>query len=124
MAKRKIEDEAEARRCLSAVKAEGGDIRRWAGAHGIDGRSLHAWRVNFARWDREDPARRSRRARSARVATSTALVELLPASDGRRRPSLSGTCRYVLEVNGGRVEFGDDFSEPTLRRVVGILRTC
>jgi hypothetical protein len=51
MTKRKIEDEAEARRCLSAVEAEGGDIRRWAGAHGIDGRSLHAWRVNFARWD-------------------------------------------------------------------------
>jgi hypothetical protein len=31
----------------------------------------------------------------------------------------------VLEVNGGaRLEFGDDFSEPTLRRVVGILRAC
>jgi hypothetical protein len=60
----------------------------------------------------------------ARATTSTALVELVPASLDPRTRSLSSTCRYVLEVNGGRVEFGDDFSEPTLRRVVGILRTC
>jgi hypothetical protein len=124
MAKRKIEDAAEARRCLMAVEAEGGDIRRWAGAHGIDGRSLHAWRVNFAREGREDRAPHRRRLQSARAATSTALVELVPASHDHRMPSLSSPRRYVLEVNGGRVEFGDDFSEPTLRRVVGILRSC
>ena len=124
MAKRKIEDEAEARRCLMAVEAEGGDIRRWAEAHGIDGRSLHAWRVNFARWGQGDRAPHRRRSRPVRAGTSTALVELVPASHDRRMSSSLGTCRYVLEVNGGRVEFGDDFSEPTLRRVVGILRTC
>lgn len=124
MAKRKIEDESEARRCLLAVEAEGGDIRRWAGAHGIDGRSLHAWRVNFARWGRGDRARHGRRSRPAGAPTSTALVELIPASHDRRMLSPLGTRRYVLELNGGRVEFGDDFSEPTLRRLVGILRTC
>lgn len=123
MARRKIEDEAEALRCLSAIEAEGGDIRRWACEHGIDGRSLHAWRVNFARWGKGNSAPRRRRAQVARSTTSTALVELVPSRD-RRAPSLSGTCRYMLEVKGGRVEFGDDFSEPTLRRVVGILRTC
>jgi hypothetical protein len=124
MARRKIEDEAEARRCLSAVEAGGGDIRGWAREHGIDGRSLHAWRVNFARWGKVNPIRRRRRAQSAGHSTSTALVELVPASLERRMPSSSGTCRYVLEVNGGRVEFDDNFSEPTLRRVLGILRSC
>jgi hypothetical protein len=107
-----------------AVEAEGGDIRRWAGANGIDGRSLHAWRVNFVRWNREEAAPSRRRTPSARAATSTALVELVPASHDWRMPSLSSPRRYVLEVNGGRVEFGDDFSEPTLRRLVGILRAC
>lgn len=124
MARRKVEDEAEARRCLSAVEAEGGDIRAWSREHGMDGRSLHAWRMNFARWGKVDPVRRRRRARSAGLSTSTALVELVPASFDRRVPSSLGTNRYVVEVNGGRVEFGDDFSEPTLRRVVGILRSC
>jgi hypothetical protein len=125
MARRKIENELEARRCLLAIEGEGGDIRTWARAHGVDGRSLHAWRVNFARWGKGDPARRRRRRGSARTATSTGLVELVPATvDQRVLPPSSSACRYVLEVRGTRVEFGDDFSEPTLRRVVGILRTC
>ncbi len=123
MARRKIWDEAEARRCLSAIAAEGGDIRLWARAHGIDGRSLHAWRVNFARWGKGDPAPRGRRAQLPRARTSAELVELVPAPFDRDMSS-SSPRRYVLEVNGGRVEFGDDFSEPTLRRVVGVLRTC
>jgi hypothetical protein len=73
MARRKIEDEAEARRCLSAIEAEGGDMRLWARAHGIDGRSLHAWRVNFARWGKGDPAPRRRRAQMTRATTATEL---------------------------------------------------
>jgi hypothetical protein len=122
MARRKIEDEVEARRCLLAMEAEGGDIRSWARAHGIDGRSLHAWRVNFARWGKGAAVRRRRRTPSPRPAT-TGLVELVPASLDRLMPSSSAR-RYVVEVGGGRVEFDDDFSESTLRRVVGILRSC
>jgi hypothetical protein len=30
----------------------------------------------------------------------------------------------VLEVDGARVEFGDDFQEETLRRIVTVLRAC
>ena len=124
MARRKVEDAAEARRCLLAIEAEGGDIRRWAGAHGIDGRSLHAWRVNFARWGKGDPAPRRRRVQLPRAAPSTGLVELVPSSFDQCMPSSSSARRYVLEVSGARLEFGDDFSEPTLRQVVGILRSC
>jgi hypothetical protein len=32
--------------------------------------------------------------------------------------------RYVLEVAGARVEFGDDVSVATLRRVFEALRSC
>jgi hypothetical protein len=59
-----------------------------------------------------------------RAAPSTGLVELVPSSFDQYMPSSSSARRYVLEVSGARLEFGDDFSEPTIRRVVGILRTC
>jgi hypothetical protein len=50
------------------------------------------------------------------------LVELVPAS-----PAVSGDGgggRYVLEITGARVEFGDDVSVATLRRIVEALRSC
>lgn len=47
MAGRKIEDEAEARSCLKAAVASGEGRAVWARRHGIDGRSLNAWRVNL-----------------------------------------------------------------------------
>ena len=42
---RKIDDEADARRCLSAAKRAGKGAGEWARSLGIDGRSLHAWSV-------------------------------------------------------------------------------
>jgi hypothetical protein len=32
--------------------------------------------------------------------------------------------RYVLDVHGVRLEFGDDVSSDTLRRVLAVLRAC
>ncbi|MEY3011922.1 MAG: hypothetical protein RIT45_657, partial [Pseudomonadota bacterium] len=49
MAGRKIEGEAEARRCLAAVESSTLSLADWARAQGIDGRSLNMWRVIFAR---------------------------------------------------------------------------
>ncbi len=43
---RRPHDEVEARRCLLAAKRAGRSAGEWARAHGIDGRSLHAWLVN------------------------------------------------------------------------------
>jgi hypothetical protein len=121
MPRRKIGDEDEARRCLSAIDAEGGDLSEWARAHGVDGRSLHAWRMNFARWGEKTPAPVRRRRRPAPNAATRSLVELVPTA-----PVLSSSTpgRYVLEVGNMRVEFADGFSEPTLRRVIEILRSC
>jgi len=48
-------------------------------------------------------------------------VELVPA---RLPVGAGGGGRYVLEVAGARVEFGDDLSVATLRRVLEALRPC
>ena len=116
--RRKIENEAEARRCLLAAKRRGLSAGQWARGHGIDGRSLNAWRVNIER--RGDTGRSRKRAGKAPAAKRT-LVEIVPAS---RALNVAGGGRYVLEVAGARVEFGDDVSVVTLRRVLEAVRSC
>ncbi len=115
---RKIETEGEAQRCLLAAKLAGRSAGEWARAHGIDGRSLHAWQVNLGRrGTKSSPRRRGRKV----VRTPHALVELVAASP---ITGAAGAGRYVLEVGGVRVEFGDDASVATLRRVLEVLRPC
>jgi hypothetical protein len=99
---RKIEDEADARRCLAAVKASGGDGVAWANANGVDARSLNAWRVNLSRRDAQPPK----------------LVELVPTTPCRP------LARYAIAVGDLRVEFDDGFSGDTLFRVMQVLRSC
>lgn len=115
---RKIEDETEARRCLLAAKRAGLSSGEWARARGIDGRSLHAWQVNLERWGTSAPARR----RKPKVApTARAVVELVPTAHSVKG---AGAGRYVLEVAGARIEFGDNVSVATLRCVLEALRPC
>jgi len=114
---RKITDEREARRCLAAAKRAGVSAGEWARARGIDGRSLHAWQMNVERRGTSAGPRRRKR----KVATTRGLVELVPAAHG---VSVVAAGRYVLEVAGARVEFGDDVSVATLRRVLEALRSC
>ena len=104
MQRRKIANEAEARKALSAVARSGAGIGAWARAHGIDGRSLHAWDMAFAR-------RGTRMKRKA-------LVELVAAS------AAVSSARYAIRVGGFSFEFSDDAREETLRRVLAVLRAC
>jgi hypothetical protein len=115
---KKIEDESEARRCLQAAKRQGVSAGEWARAHGVDGRSLHAWQMNLGRRGADGPPRRRRKQEAATIAPG--LVELVPSA----RVNALGTGRYVLEVAGARVEFGGDVSVMTLRRVLEALRSC
>ena len=116
---RKIKDETDARRCLMAAERGVLSLGQWARERGIDGRSLRAWQVNLARrgTTRARPQRRVSAAAPAR-----GLVELVPVTT----PGRAGTsgARYVLEVAGARLEFGDDCSATTLRRVLEALRSC
>lgn len=105
MRRRKIKDEADARACLAAVRSGGGDGVAWSRAHGVDARSLNAWRVNLGR-----------SSKSAKV-TELALVELVPPPSGAR-------ARYVLDLGAARLEFDDLCSADTLRRVVTAVRAC
>ena len=116
---RKIEDEREALRCLRAAERAGLSAGEWGRAHGIDGRSLRAWKMNIGR--RGVQVRPHKRRRKP-VPARHALIELVPAATSAAQGA--GTIRYVLEVGGARLEFGDDASVATLRRVLEALRPC
>jgi NCAIR mutase (PurE)-related protein len=115
---RKVEDEREAVRCLRAAQRAGLSAGAWGRAHGVDGRSLHAWQMNIER--RRTPVFSRKRAPKLERAAH-ALVELVPAA--APAPAVAAG-RYVMDVNGVRVEFGDDVSVATLRRVLEALRSC
>ena len=117
--RRKIEDEKDAARCLRAAERKGLSAGDWGRAHGVDGRSLHAWEMNLARRGTTWPAKR--RKASSRPKAKPAgypLVELVAAP----APVVPQAGRYALVVGGARVEFGDDASVATLRRVLEALR--
>lgn len=110
MAGRKIRDEQDARRCLAAARSSTGGLGAWARAHGIDGRSLHTWRVNL---ERRGVLRRT-------PGGGPRLVELISTATA---PS-SAAARYRLCVGGVALEVGDDFNEASLRRLLGVLKSC
>ena len=101
---RKIAGEAEARRALAAVTTSGKGLGAWARAHGIDGRSLHAWKLALSR--------------RGTKAGRPGLVELVPAA------KVEPPARYAIRVGKVAFEFGDDAREETLRRVLLALRSC
>ncbi len=106
--RRKIENEREARRCLKAAAAAGLSAGEWAREHGIDGRSLNAWRINLAR------------SVTSELETSTPLrlVELVAA------PIARDDARYLVRVRDLAIELGPDFDDDTLVRLVRALRSC
>ena len=109
MAGRKVHNEQDARRCLTAVKASRRELGAWAREHGVDGRSLNLWRVNLER-------RGVVRVR----AVAPKLVELVVAPSafvGPRAP-------FVLRIGGVELEVGDHFDEASLRRLVVVLKSC
>src|SRR5690606_4609121 len=117
---RKVVDEREARALLAKAARSGADLVAVARAHGVDGRSLNAWRYNLARGARPPTAPGSAASRRARRA---GLIELVP-TEVRDRPQPAGGARYTLCVGRAQLEFGDDAREDTLRRVLEVLRSC
>ena len=105
---RKIDDEWDARACLRLAKAAGVSVGEWARENGVDGRSLNAWRINLSRAG----------ASGAAAVSPPRLVELVTAAPSR------ADARYVVHVDGARIELADDFREETLLRLVRALRAC
>jgi hypothetical protein len=116
---RKIDDEVDARACLAAAAKSRMTLGQWARAHGVDGRSLHAWQMNTSRGARSTTRRaiKSTRVR-VRGPRQLGLVELVPVASATR------TARYVVTVGALALEFGDDCQDETIRRVLRVLRSC
>jgi len=123
MAGRKIKDAKDARRCVSAAETSGLTSTEWARQQGIDARSLHAWRMNLKLGKKP---RRSKKA-SAKSTSSkrpgpARMVELVP------RVSVSGPiatrARYAVRCGELSIEFGEDFEDETLRRLVRVIASC
>jgi hypothetical protein len=113
MAGRRILDEQDARRCLAAVKSSQASLAEWSQAHRVDGRSLNLWRLNLER--RGGP--------QARVALK--VVELVPAAAPvPAAPGGGEGGTFRLRIRGVEVEVGADFDEQSLRRLVGLLKSC
>jgi len=101
MARRKINDERDARSCLEEAARCGMTAGQWARKHGVDGRALHAWKLNLARRDEGGASLR--------------LVELLPAVVSRSSSPMRVSCGpYVVEVP-------EDFDEANLTRLLGVV---
>ena len=114
---RKIEDQDDALRCLDAAARAGLSRRDWARSAGGDARSLNAWRVNLER--RELGV-------GPRAARALPLVELVPRRRTFEHPARTERPgpQYCLEVDGVRLEFGEDATAATLRLVLEALRPC
>jgi hypothetical protein len=104
MAGRRVRDERDARSCLEAVEASGMGRAEWARAHGVEPRSLNAWRVNLER------GVRGKRGRG--------LLELVPAG----RPDAPTT--YIVRCGPFSVEVGKDFDERALGRLLTVVAGC
>lgn len=107
MAKRKIRDERDARRCLAAVKESGLTRAEWARKHGIDGRSLYAWARNLERGDKK----------TGRQQKHKGLVELIPDAE-------PATSRYVIRRGQLALEVDEHFDEATLARLLRVIAAC
>jgi hypothetical protein len=110
MAGRRIFNEQDARRCLAAAESSRGGAAGWARAQGVDGRSLNAWRMNLARRGMARPG-----------AVPPRLVELVAVG---ATPLTVARAPYVLRVGGVELEVGVGFDEQSLRRLVGLLKSC
>lgn len=112
MAGRKIRDAADARACLTAAK-RARSRAQWAREHGVDGRSLNAWRMNLARGTGSKPRTKAKR-RAMR------LVELVPSST--TTPTTSA--RYAIRCGALTVEVDAQFDAATLRRLLQVVVAC
>lgn len=108
MAGRKIRDEAEARACLARAAQSGLPRAEWARAHGIDARSLNAWRLNLA-WTGTA---------HTPVTPPLRLVELVASASPPSAVPLRVRCGpFVVEV-------ASDFDDAVLGRLLATVARC
>ena len=97
MAGRKIIDEQDARACLESLAQSGLAAADWGRKHGVDGRSLSAWRNNLKRRGPPEPHH---------------LMEVVPV---RGTPPSSPLC---VVCGPFHIEVTPDFDSDTLARLL------
>lgn len=107
MAGRRIRDEGDARACLASADASGLGRAAWARRHGVDGRSLNAWRLNLAR-----------RIGQGELRPPVRLVELVPTVP------MSPAPRYLVRCGRFEVELDDGFEEEVVERLLRVVAGC
>lgn len=103
MERRKIHNENDARACLTEVAQSGLERAAWARAHGIDARSLNAWRLALSRRDSVGPPVR--------------FVELVA-------PPAEPTLVYSVRVGRFEVQVPAHFDEACLGRLLRVVAAC
>jgi hypothetical protein len=101
MARRKINGEAEAAVLLKEWRAESVDFKVFCKERGIDGRSLHCWRMNFAKREPEP----------VRLLEITLPQEKVAAS-------------YRIHLGELTLEVDDAFRDDTLARLLAVVGRC
>lgn len=109
MAGRKLRDEEDAIACLEAAEESGLSDAMWSRRHGIDGRSLHAWRLNL-----------ERRAKGPRDLGPLRVVELVP----QRSAEVTQSARFHIRCGAFVVEVAPDFDRDALARVLEVVAAC
>lgn len=110
---RKVRDESEARRLLEAVTRSGLERAVWARQHGINARSLNAWRLVLAKKDGQVRPRRE-------SPSSLEFLELVPTPPAERR-----TVTLGVHVGGVFIDVPADFDDEHLHRLLQVvLATC
>lgn len=106
MAGRRIRDERDARECLRAAAGSPLERAEWARDHGIDPRSLNAWRINLGRSGEPHHG----------------MLELVAATADARVDKAAQV--YTVRCGGFAVEVGPDFDEHVLARLLGVVAAC
>lgn len=107
MYRRKIESAEDARLCLDAAKESGLPRAEWARAHGVDARSLNAWRLNLERAD-------------AAAAPLRLLELVMPETADSQPPSTE----YRVRCGAFTVEVEESFDDDVLARLLRVVATC
>ena len=108
---RRIADEHDARSCLEGVARSGLPRVEWAHAHGVDARSLNAWRLNL-----------ERRAAAASSAPLR-LVELV-AREEPTESSKSVASGVRIEVDGLVIQLDRGFDSEVLFKLLDMVAPC
>ncbi len=105
MSLRKVRNAAEARSCLAAAARSGVARARWAQAHGVDPRSLNAWRLNLERTG------------AVGAAADVRFVEVVAQLPDR-------AARYLVRVGDLEIEVDAHFDDDVLRRLIEVVTSC